>query len=92
MAKDHDLIRWFETLGSGDVPIVGGKNASLGEMISTLKAEGIAVPDGFATTANAYWTFINQNDIADEMQRYLEILHSGEHSLSWWGGRCAVCF
>ncbi len=85
MAKDHDLIRWFETLGSGDVPIVGGKNASLGEMISTLKAEGIAVPDGFATTANAYWTFINQNDIADEMQRYLEMLHSGEHSLSWVG-------
>lgn len=85
MAKDHELIRWFETLGSGDVPIVGGKNASLGEMISTLKAEGIAVPDGFATTANAYWTFINQNDIADEMQRYLEMLHTGEHSLSWVG-------
>jgi pyruvate,water dikinase len=42
-------IRWFVDLRSQDVPIVGGKNASLGEMIRTLQVEGIRVPDGFAT-------------------------------------------
>jgi pyruvate,water dikinase len=46
-------IRWFENLGSQDVKLVGGKNASLGEMIGTLKGESIQVPDGFATPAEA---------------------------------------
>ena len=47
-------IRWFEALGSDDVAVVGGKNASLGEMIQRLGASGIRVPGGFATTAQAY--------------------------------------
>jgi pyruvate,water dikinase len=46
-------IAWFEELGSGDVARVGGKNASLGEMVRALKDEGVSVPDGFATTATA---------------------------------------
>ena len=46
-----NYIRWFEALSAGDVPEVGGKNASLGEMISALKEEAIRVPHGFATTA-----------------------------------------
>lgn len=83
--KKSKYIRWFETLNSGDVPIVGGKNASLGEMISTLKEEGIRVPDGFATTADSYWYFVRANDYIDEMRRYLEMLKSGEKSLSWVG-------
>jgi pyruvate,water dikinase len=48
------LIRWFSELGRGDVSSVGGKNASLGEMIGALAPDGIRVPDGFATTAAAY--------------------------------------
>lgn len=56
-------VRWFETLGIKDVPIVGGKNASLGEMIRTLKKKGIKVPDGFATTAEAYWVFLKYNKL-----------------------------
>lgn len=44
-------IRWFEKSRSDDVPLVGGKNASLGEMIKALKKKGLRVPDGFAATA-----------------------------------------
>lgn len=47
-------IQWFKELGMDDVPVVGGKNASLGEMIANLSNAGIAVPDGFATTADAF--------------------------------------
>ncbi|MFK8083689.1 MAG: phosphoenolpyruvate synthase [Granulosicoccus sp.] len=47
-------IQWFKDLGMHDVPVVGGKNASLGEMIANLANAGISVPDGFATTADAF--------------------------------------
>ena len=47
-------VRCFADLGRGDVPSVGGKNASLGEMTRSLSAEGVRVPEGFATTAEAY--------------------------------------
>ena len=53
-----DSILWFSGLGMDDVPRVGGKNASLGEMISNLSRAGINVPDGFATTADAFREFI----------------------------------
>ncbi len=55
---DNKAIRWFSELGMHDVPDVGGKNASLGEMISNLTSLGIKVPDGFATTADAYRQFL----------------------------------
>lgn len=51
-------IRWFETLGNTDVALVGGKNASLGEMTRTLGDRGVRVPPGFATTAAAYREFV----------------------------------
>jgi pyruvate,water dikinase len=54
------FIRWFSELGIGDVPLVGGKNASLGELFREFAAEGIAVPAGFATTADAYRHFISE--------------------------------
>jgi len=57
------LIRRFDTLGMRDVGIVGGKNASLGEMFQHLKPKGIKVPDGFATTAEAYWDFLDANKL-----------------------------
>jgi pyruvate, water dikinase len=47
-------IRWFSELGMADVPLVGGKNASLGEMFSELTNQGVRVPNGFAITAQAY--------------------------------------
>lgn len=74
-------VRWFETLNSDDTPLVGGKNASLGEMIATLKDEGIRVPDGFATTSDAYWEFIEHNGLKDPLQAELNALDSGDKEL-----------
>lgn len=51
------LVLWFQQLGKNDVEVVGGKNASLGEMISNLANVGVSVPNGFATTAQAYRDF-----------------------------------
>ncbi|TCP63131.1 phosphoenolpyruvate synthase [Rhodovulum bhavnagarense] len=56
-------IRWFESLRRGDVATVGGKNASLGEMVAALAGQGIKVPAGFATTADAYRAFLAHNDL-----------------------------
>jgi pyruvate, water dikinase len=58
-----DDIRWLDEMGSDDVPLVGGKNASLGEMIQHLRAEGVRVPGGFATTAAAYRRFLEHNEL-----------------------------
>ena len=53
----------FEQLGMRDVETVGGKNASLGEMISSLARSGVKVPGGFATTAHAYREFLKQDGL-----------------------------
>jgi len=78
MAKQQTAVVWFEDLGAGDVPRVGGKNASLGEMIQALKDEGVRVPDGFATTADAYRTFLEANDLTARLQAHLDELR-GDH-------------
>ncbi|ACK72340.1 phosphoenolpyruvate synthase [Gloeothece citriformis PCC 7424] len=79
---DNSYIRLFENLNSNDVPIVGGKNASLGEMIQNLKQEGVRVPDGFATTAQAYWEFIEANQIKAQIKSLLHDLETEKQSLS----------
>jgi pyruvate, water dikinase len=58
-------IRWFADLGLADLDQVGGKNSSLGEMIANLAGLGIRVPNGFATTADAYRRFIGDTGLAD---------------------------
>jgi pyruvate,water dikinase len=55
--------RWFDDIGIGDVPAVGGKNASLGEMRRALTPLGVRIPDGFATTAEAYRAFLRGADL-----------------------------
>ncbi|MBU1206291.1 MAG: phosphoenolpyruvate synthase [Proteobacteria bacterium] len=77
----NESIRWFGALNSKDVPLVGGKNASLGEMIQSLKEENIRVPDGFATTAEAYWRFLEKNDLKGQIQGYLQEWESGGKTL-----------
>ncbi|MBX9655692.1 phosphoenolpyruvate synthase [bacterium] len=57
------FIRFFREITISDIPLVGGKNASLGEMVRSLTSEGIRVPDGFAITADAYRHFISANDL-----------------------------
>jgi len=60
VSKDKALILWFEEVGIVDIPLVGGKNASLGEMIRQLQPKGVNVPNGFATTAYAFRHFIEK--------------------------------
>jgi len=62
-ATSEARVIWFDDLVRGDVGVVGGKNASLGEMVQNLSSAGIRVPPGFATTADAFWRFIDHNDL-----------------------------
>jgi pyruvate,water dikinase len=54
------LIKWFADITIADIPSVGGKNASLGEMVRELASQGVSVPDGFAITADAFRLFIRE--------------------------------
>ena len=67
-------ISKFSDISLDDIDKVGGKNASLGEMINNLSALGINVPDGFATTSEAYKLFIESNNIDDKIQKILNEL------------------
>ncbi|SDP64445.1 phosphoenolpyruvate synthase [Pedococcus dokdonensis] len=64
-------ISWFKDLGLADVESVGGKNASLGEMVQHLSKAGVRVPDGFATTADAYRRFLAHEGLADRISATL---------------------
>ncbi len=79
------LVVPFDDVGRGDVGSVGGKNASLGEMISSLGSKGIAVPAGFATTAAAYRDFIRANSLEERIRRHLGDLEAGKRSLAETG-------
>ncbi len=70
MAEKHDkeLILWFEGISIGDIPMVGGKNASLGEMYQKLTSKGVAVPNGFAVTAYAYQYLLKAAGIEDAIK------------------------
>jgi len=82
---DDLTIRWFETVGNSDVPLVGGKNASLGEMIGALQAEGVKVPGGFATTAAAYREFLAANVLEEKIRTRLQEYRQGKTSLRQTG-------
>jgi pyruvate, water dikinase len=85
MATKPTYVRWFADLSAQDVALVGGKNASLGEMIQALRAEGICVPDGFATTAEVYETFLGANDLLPKIQGAFEDLRTGRKPLAQVG-------
>ncbi|HTY32176.1 phosphoenolpyruvate synthase [Mycobacterium sp.] len=67
-----NYIRFFEEIGIDDVPVVGGKNASLGEMYQKLSGQGIRVPHGFATTAQAYRHMLDRADAWDALHAELD--------------------
>jgi pyruvate,water dikinase len=69
-----DYVRWLSDLGMDDVAVVGGKNASLGEMIQHLTGLGVRVPGGFATTAQAYRDFLSVDGLAARIAAELETL------------------
>ena len=66
-----DDVRWLDSVSSTDVDQVGGKNASLGEMLQNLKKAGVRVPDGFATTATAYRGFLSAAGLDGEIDELL---------------------
>jgi pyruvate,water dikinase len=67
--KEQAFILWFEEVGIADIPLVGGKNASLGEMIQQLIPKGVNVPTGFATTAYAYRYFIDKAGLDTKLRK-----------------------
>jgi len=71
-------VRWFSELGMSDLEQVGGKNASLGEMVSNLAELGVRVPDGFATTSDAYHRFIGDTGLADRISGLLDGLDTDD--------------
>ena len=71
MKKNATYIRWFEEIKIEDVPVVGGKNASLGEMYRELIPQGVKLPNGFAVTAEAYWYLVKSANILPEMKKIL---------------------
>jgi pyruvate,water dikinase len=78
----HETVIWFEDLSRTDVPRVGGKNASLGEMVSHLGQKGVSVPPGFATSAGAYWRFLDVNGLRDVIAVALNHLAAGKSTLA----------
>ncbi|MGE5261610.1 MAG: phosphoenolpyruvate synthase, partial [Actinomycetota bacterium] len=77
-----NYIRWFEDLGSSDVASVGGKNASLGELVRNLRPYGIVVPPGFAITALGYWQLIEANNLRQQIAAELAALKEERISLA----------
>ena len=72
MSREYRYIRFFQDIRIDDVPSVGGKNASLGEMYRELTASGVRVPNGFAVTAQAYWYVLEQAGIRGALRNALE--------------------
>ena len=75
-------IVWFSDEGSSQVGQLGGKNASLGEMIRNMRAQGIPVPDGFAVTAAAYWMFVDANELRQPIGAELQAIRERKLSLA----------
>ena len=80
--KSKKFILWFNELSIEDVPIVGGKNASLGEMYMNLTKKGVKVPNGFAVTAYAYDYFIQKAGIKNELKKILSDLDKSKKNLA----------
>jgi len=78
MTSSSRYIRWFSEVGASDVALVGGKNASLGEMLGNLAPLGVRVPDGFAITADAYRHMLDQADAWPRLHRALDGLDAAD--------------
>lgn len=87
-----DLTVWLEKVGRHDVGRVGGKNASLGEMLASLSTHGIRVPPGFATTASAYWQYLDANGIRDVIADAINNHATGKMNLAEAGGAIRQAF
>ncbi len=70
--KKEKNILWFDEISHKDVPLVGGKNASLGEMFSKLKKDGVNVPNGFAITTTAYKYFLEESGLKEKIKKIFQ--------------------
>ncbi len=76
----NSLIKPFYEININDIAIVGGKNASLGEMFNQLSSKGVLVPNGFATTSLAFWEFLNENQLNKPLVELLKTLDRNTYS------------
>ena len=83
--SNSQYIYWFDQLTIADVAKVGGKNASLGEMITAMAQDNIAVPTGFATSAQLFRDFLQQNTLDEPIKQYLQAYTCGDKSLAVTG-------
>ncbi|MFP4544590.1 MAG: phosphoenolpyruvate synthase [Candidatus Kapaibacterium sp.] len=83
--SEERFVLAFDEINAKDTSKVGGKNSSLGEMISKLKSGGVKVPGGFATTAHAYRQVLKQNDIQEKIKDNIDKLHKKEKNLQETG-------
>ena len=68
MRKSQKNILWFKEISTDDTLLVGGKNASLGEMYTNLTKKGVNIPNGFALTANAFWYYLKENNLKEKIK------------------------
>jgi pyruvate,water dikinase len=78
----RQYVRWFEDIRSDDIPAVGGKNASLGEMYSALSSAGVSVPNGFALTADAYRKALTDADAWPRLRELMSLAEGGIAALA----------
>jgi pyruvate,water dikinase len=76
--QDRPYVKTFSQVNMKDVPLVGGKNASLGEMYQNLVKRGVRVPGGFAVTAHGYWRLLDHNDLRGRIAEALSGLDTGD--------------
>ena len=81
MSDTQDFVRWFSSIRMGDVPLVGGKNASLGELYTNLASAGVGVPNGFALTAKAYRDALTAADAWTRLHALLDGLDISDVAL-----------
>lgn len=80
MSQKSKFIRWFDEIAIEDIPLVGGKNASLGEMYRELTSQGVMIPNGFATTTDAYWHLLESAGILEDLKNALAGLDKSDIS------------
>ena len=90
--NSQSYVSPFEDLDMNDVAIVGGKNASLGEMTRHLGELGVRIPEGFATTAQAYRDFVKENDLETRIGDHIDRLQAGKQRLADTGSAIRELF
>ncbi len=91
MEKELEYIKFFKDITASDIALVGGKNASLGELYRILRPQGISIPNGFAVTTDAFWHYMRENRLTDTIDNLLKTLDRTDyHNLSDVGAQARL--